>query len=524
MHELFDQLISYLKAAWQYRWYAVIVAWSVAAIGWAVVYKMPDRYEASARVYVDTQSVLRPLLAGLAVQPNIDQMVGMMSRTLISRPNLEKVIRMSDMDIKLKTADERDARITHLSKELTIKSAGRENLYTIAYSDPNPQEAKRVVQSLLTIFVEGSLGDKRKDSDSARRFLDDQLKAYGEKLIAAENAVTEFKRKNLGLMPKDGRDYYTRLGEAKSAVSQAELELKEAENGRDALKRQLGGIVEGEAPPNLLEGNRGGQPDAGAEPSNPEIDARIQGLQTKLDALRLTYTEQHPDIVSIQRVIAQLREQKRAEAKTRKPLPSMSSVQAQNPIHQQLAISFAAAEANVASMKARVAEYTRRYNELKAAINALPQVEAEYVQLTRDYDVLRSNYEKLLARRESAQMSSEMEASANVIDFRVIDPPQVPLTPSAPNRRVLMSLVLLGALGGGAGIAFLLSQLRPTFSDERRLREVSGLPVFGTVAMAWGPVEMAKRRKRLIAFLVSLVSLFSAYGAIMAALTLTARA
>lgn len=117
-----------------------------------------------------------------------------------------------------------------------------------------------------------------------------------------------------------------------------------------------------------------------------------------------------------------------------------------------------------------------------------------------------------------------MEANASVIDFRVIDPPQVPSTPSAPNRRILMSMVLLGALGAGGALAFLLSQLRPTFTDERRLRELSGLPVFGTVVMAWGPVEMARRRKRLIAFLVSLVSLFSAYGAIIATLALTGKA
>ena len=521
MHELFDQIVSYLKATWQYRWHAVALAWGIAVIGWAVVYRLPDRYEASARVHVDTQSVLRPLLAGLAVQPNVDQMVGMMSRTLISRPNLEKVIRMADMDIKLKTSEERDARITHLSKELTIKSAGRENLYTISYSDPNPQEAKRVVQSLLTIFVEGSLGDKRKDSDTARRFLDDQLKAYSEKLTAAETAVTEFKRKNLGMMPKDGRDYYSRLGEAKAAVSQAELELKEAENARDAIKKQLGGDVE--TPPSLVE-EKGGDRTPGGEAAHPEIDARVHALQQKLDALRLTYTEQHPDIISIQRVIAQLNEQKKAELKNRKPFSVAPAVQSQNPVQQQLAISLVASEASVASMKARVAEYHKRYNDLKGAVNALPQVEAEYIQLTRDYEVLRQNYEKLLGRRESAQMSSEMEASANVIDFRVIDPPQVPLAPSAPNRRMLMSMVLLGALGGGIGFAFLMSQLRPTFTDERRLREVSGLPVFGMVAMAWGPVEMAKRRKRLIAFLVSLVSLLSAYGAIMAALSLASRA
>jgi uncharacterized protein involved in exopolysaccharide biosynthesis len=136
--------------------------------------------------------------------------------------------------------------------------------------------------------------------------------------------------------------------------------------------------------------------------------------------------------------------------------------------------------------------------------------------------VTKGNYEKLLSRREQAQISGDMESNANVMDFRVIDPPQVPAVPAAPNRRLMITMVLLGAIAAGIGFAFLISQLRPTFSDERRLREVSGLPVFGTVIMAWTPAQKAKRRKGLIGFLFSCLSLLSAYAAIMATLVLTA--
>jgi polysaccharide chain length determinant protein (PEP-CTERM system associated) len=508
MHELAEQLLSYLKAAWRYRWYAAVVAWVVAVGGWIAVSQLPNRYEASARVYVDTQSVLRPLLAGVAVQPNVNQMVTMMSRTLISRPNVEKVMRMADMDIKIKTPEEREQMITGLTKRLTIRSAGSENLYTIAYTDNNPQEARRVVQSLLTIFVEGSLGSKRRDSDSARRFITDQLKSYNEKLIAAEQAVTEFKRRHMGLMGGEGRGYYARLEEAQAALSQAALELKEAENSRDAIKNQL----TGDTPVWLGEG--------GAEGPNPEIDGRVQSLEQRLDNLRLNYTDQHPDIIAITRMIDQLKEQKKKEAKLKKP-PTVRG-QAQNPVVQQLSVALAEAEAGVASRRARVAEYEKRYIAMKAAAHAIPQIEAEFTQLTRDYEVTKKNYQSMLARRESAQISGDMEANTSVIEFRVIDPPQVPSVPSAPNRPLLMSMVLLAALAAGAGFAFLLSQLRPTMGDERRLREVSGLPVFGTVVMAWTEAQIAKRKRGLIAFLFSFVSLLSAYAAIMAMLTVTA--
>ena len=500
MHELADLLLTHLKAIWRYRWYAVVSAWLIASGGWTVIYLIPDRYEAWARVYVDTQSMLRPLLSGLAVQPNVDQMVSMMSRTLVSRANVEKVIRMTDLDVGLETPDDREKLVAHLSRELYIRSAGpgklNTNLYTIAYSDQNPDLAKRIVQSLLTIFMEGPTGDKRMDSDSARDFIDEQLKGYSEKLVAAEHAVTEFKRRHQGLMPGEGRGYYARLSDARTALRQATLALREAENSRDAIKRQLAGDKIG---------------------AYSELDARIRALEQKLDGLRLIYTEQHPDIVAIVRIIAQLKEQKAVEDKMEKP-PSAAR---QGPVYQQLTVALASAEANVAAMRARVTEYDFRYNELQAVADALPQIEAEHAQLTRDYEVIKSRYDKLLERRESAQISGDVEASNDVMGIRVIDPPRVPQTPSAPNRPRLMSLVLLAAVGGGLGIAFLLSQLRPTFGDERRLKEVSGMQVLGTIAMEWTDEQSRRRTRGLFAFVLSFLSLVSAYAAIMASLLMT---
>jgi polysaccharide chain length determinant protein (PEP-CTERM system associated) len=505
MNELADQLFSYLKGIWRYRWFAVLVAWIIAVGGWIAVHMMPDRYEASARVYVDTQSVLRPLLSGLAVQPNVNEIVRMMSRTLINRPNLEKVIRKAGMDTHANSDEDRARLVSELQSNVALYSDGRENIYTITYAGRDPQTAKRVVQSLLTLFVEDSRGDKRKDSDEARRFIDGQLKSYGEKLKAAEKAVMEFKRQNVGLMPGEGQSYYAQLRNAETELRQARSELREAGDSRDAIKQQLASYTEARR----LQGETG---DAGG--LNPELDSRINTLEKKLDELLVTYTDQHPDVVALVRLIAQLKEQRTAEAKLKKPTPS--GAVAMDLGHQQLLVALSSAEANVAAVRARVAERDRRYNELKAVANALPRVEAEYTQLTRDYQVIRDRYTKLLERRESAQISGDMEVNTSVIGFRVIDPPRVPLQPTSPNRPRLMSVVLLAGLGGGFGIAFLMSQLRPTFNDERRLKEVSGLPVLGTVVMTWTHAQKARRRRGLVAVLLSFASLLAAYAAIMA--------
>jgi polysaccharide chain length determinant protein (PEP-CTERM system associated) len=377
------------------------------------------------------------------------------------------------------------------------------------------------VQSLLTIF-EGSLGDKRKDSDLARNFIEDQLKVYAERLTAAEDAVTAFKRKNLGLMPGQGENFYTRLTDMRTALNQARLELAEAEQGRDALRRRF----TEEAPPSLIDEKAMYEP-AGPEMASPELDLRIQALQQKLDTLRVTYTEQHPDIVAIVPALEQLKEQRQREreqrqrdARTRKL--SSTGGKTQDLVTQQLTISMAEYDATIAGLKERVREYERRLGELSSAANAIPQVEAQYTQLTRDYEVTKKNYDQLAARRESAQLTGDVQSNASTMEFRVIDPPQVSTQPDWPNRPLLRSLVLLAAIAMGIAFAFLMSRLRPTVDHERGLRELSGLAVFGTVTLAPNDEQRRQKKKGLVALGFCVLALLGVYT-VMMALPLTQR-
>lgn len=499
MEELITQLLTYLKGVWKYRWYAVVVAWVVAIAGWITVYKLPDDFQASARIYVDTQSILKPLMSGMTTSPNVEQEVAIMSRTLISRPNVERVIRMVDLDIKAKTVKDQDELVKELMSQIKIGSTGRDNLFTISYSNDNPKLAKDIVQSLLAIFVEGSIGGSKQDAASALRFIDEQIKAYEEKLAAAETALKNFKQKNIGLMPGQGSDYLTKLSAAADSLNQARLELREAEQGRDAVKNQ----ISDDEPVNMPV-----QPVV-----NPEIDARIQALNKNLDSLRLNFTDQHPDIVSTKRLIAQLDERKKEEAKLQKH--SADPGKNYSPMLQQLKIAQMEADSRVASMRARVAEYSSRYDRLKSMSSAVPEVEANLARLNRDYEVNKSNYEKLIERRESAKMSGEMSSTTDLISFKIIDPPTVPIIPAGPDRLKLSSVVFLVALLAGVGIAFVMSQIRPTFHSQSSLREVTGRPILGTVAMIWTDQEKTKRKRRLYAFGLSLLSLLGLYGALM---------
>ena len=118
-----------------------------------------------------------------------------------------------------------------------------------------------------------------------------------------------------------------------------------------------------------------------------------------------------------------------------------------------------------------------------------------------------------MARRESAAMSGEMDASAGGVEFRLIDPPRVSPHPVYPNRLMLLPLTLLLALAAGLFVPFAASQVRPVFFDSRALREVSGLPLLGTVSRKVSDLEVAREKRRTRLFIATFVLFLAAYGA-----------
>jgi len=503
MNDLIKQVSNILRGMWKYRRLGVLVAWLVAAVGAVAVLATPDRYEASARVHVDTQSILRPLMAGLAVQPNVEQQVAMLSRTLISRPTVEKLVRMADLDLSAKSKAEQDRLISDVTDAIRIRSTGRDNLYTLGFVDPDKAKAERVVQSLLTLFVESSLGTSRNDSDAAKRFLDEQIKAYEARLVESETRLKEFRLRNIEMQAKGDLDMAGRVGEVTNALSQARLELREAVSARDAARRQLD---------QMRAGVRTGSPSSFANLATPELDSRIEAQRRNLDSLLQRFTDAHPDVANAKRTIADLEEQRNREvARLRREAEQAASnpgaIPQSNPAALELSRILSSAEVQVASLQARVGEYEARLSRTREQMKVAPQVEAELAQLNRDYDIQRKNYDDLVSRRESAMLSGELETASGVADFRVIDPPRVSPRPVAPNRVLLMPLALLAALAAGLGVTFLVSQIRPVYFDANSLRADTELPLLGVVSLVRSDALRRKERRSLMRFGASLAAL-----------------
>lgn len=500
-----NQWADVVLGIWSRRWYGLWAAWLTAALGALFVLALTPRYEATASIYVDTQSILRPLMQGMTVQPNADQQVVMLSRMLVSRPNVERLVDM----VNLAPADEpgphREAQVDTLLRWVQVKSTGRDNLYNLSYRDPDPQRAVRVVDSLVRIFIESNRSVGRGDSAAAKAFLDEQIPVYREKLETAESRLREFRLLHKDYFSADGNQPVSQVAEISAQLGKVRLELREALRAQEAARSALQGALLGEAIP------------------TPDLDARIAAQQRSLDTLLQRYADGHPNVQAARQTLVELEQQRRAQVAELRAayVRSGSAGAARSPAFDELNKVLATSRIQIATLRAREDEYSSRYEQAMARARDFPHLEAEAVQLSRDHAVHKKNYEDLLARRESAVMSAKLEAASGIAELRLIDPPRVAPQPVSPNPKLLLPLVPVAALIAGLGVAFLVSRLQPLCYRAADVREHFDVPLLGAVSMVHTAEGQRAGRAEWVRFLTASLGLVAAVAIGLWAMSMT---
>lgn len=472
LHTL-EELLSYVRGIWIKKRFIMIMTWAICPIAWLYVSSIPDVYESSAKVYVDTRSMLQPLLRGLAFQADASQEVQLMARTLLSRPNLEKIARNSDLDIYVDSNEQFQLLIDDLRGRIRLNPSKRENIFTINFEDSDPDVAKKVVEETLDLFVESTLGANRQEADSATEFLDKQIEEYEKRLQTAEVRLSDFKRKYTGVLPGSSGGYFEKLSALQTELEGIDLSIKEANSKLAESEGQLKSIRESKAGRQAINSS-----------ITTQYDDRIRNLQSRLDDLLIRFTDRHPDVVETQARLASLVKLKDEEVATisaeseAQPLVSMP----QNQVAQQFIINIQNIRNELASLNVRKTSTQQKILEYEEKVDLIPQIEAEMTSLNRDYGITKSKYETLLSRRESASLSRSADLEQEDIEFRIIEPPIKPINPSGPNRIAMYFVALLIAVLLGVGIAFLLSQIHPVVLRDNQLRDITGFPVLGTIS------------------------------------------
>ena len=490
-----------LTAAWRYRWPAIMLCWLVCAGGWFGIMQIPNTYEASARLYIDADAILTPLLRGISMDSSLQSQVDLLSRTLMSRPNLEKLISKTDLELQTPTLADKQALATKLGSEIKLIPQTR-NLFTITYRNEDPKLAYDVVQAMLTAFVEGKAGNNRSDFENASKFIDSQLSFYERQLRDAERRRAEFRARYSELLPGDGG--VSRLQGAVEAVKALNGQLEDAQTRRAALAKELSGT-----PPLLVTDTEGGAAGTAA--------TRLEAAEQKLRELRLTLTDAHPDVIGQKQLIAAMRAGKLgrdpAEAAGAKgPTPGNRAVP--NPIYEQLKVRLVETDTTISSLQRQLADATKERDRLDAISKTAPGLQAEAINMDRDYGMLQTNYSALLARRESMRISSAAEASADQVKIQIIEPPLVPAIPVAPQRTKLLTGVLFAGLAAGVGLALCLVQLDQSFHTTEDLRNL-GYPVVGGVSLLGATVPFFRRLISYGTFAVALMLPCLVYGGLL---------
>jgi polysaccharide chain length determinant protein (PEP-CTERM system associated) len=523
MKQELDHVLDEVRAAWRFRWVGLSAAFVVALLGWAVVFALPDRYQADARVFVDTRTALKPALQGLTTDQNIDSQINYVRQSLLEGPQLEKIAKDTGV-LGPEVVDERArARILDRLSDriaITVFSAGNQGderstagtIYTFHYADISRERALHVVETLVNTFVEQTLGGKREGSEHAQRFLETQIKDYEQRLSTAEDRLAAFKKKNVGLMPSEQGGYFTQLQNEVDAAKKAETNLSIAMSRREELAKQLHSdeaiSAAGTSVPTL-----GGRPGS----AGSDTLSRIQEAQAKLDELLLKFTDKHPDVIATRATLDELKKRRAAELDSLRRGDASavaSSGAGNNPVYQTIQLELNKEDVEIAALRRELAQHEATVAELRARLNSAPQVEAEFQQLNRDYDVNKAQYTALLESYQKARLGERAD-NAGSVRFEVVLPPTAPVAPVSPRRTILLAFIWMVSMGVAAGVAYLMNLLKPIVSSVRAVNELTPYPVLGVVSVAFPSRQRREFRGHLWRFSAATAGLLVAFATVL---------
>lgn len=490
MNPHFDKLRDELTSTWSHRWLALGVASALALAGWAIVFMLPDLYGAQASVLVDTRTMLEQGVKGVALQQDVSTQLTYVRESLLSDPRLLDIAKQvgllsagSELDpVRVEralAALRKHIKLTMERDDDKPESGG--TTYGIHYQDTSRLRALGVVTILQQTFIEETLGGKKRGSENAQQFLESEVKDYEKRLRTAEDRLADFKSRNFGLMPSDQGGYFAQLQKETEAVEDTKTKLLIAENRRSALEKQLHGdaVVSASSAMAVSGGTNG--------PVAVDTLSRIAQTRAHLDELLLKYTDNHPDVIETRKNLAELEARRAAEVESLKSgdaSAAASSGASASPIYQSIQLALNKADVDIADLRTQLGEHEDKARQLRQLLHTAPQIEAEYAQLNRDYDVNKAQYTALLSSYEKARLGERAD-SAGSVKFEVVQPPTVSNVPVFPLRSIFLAGVLLASLAAGVVVANRLGRWRPMVGSASALAALTGVPVLVVVGSAF---------------------------------------
>ena len=475
----FGGLLPALVSEARRRRVALSAGFALIAIAALVVGLLwPKKYEASTTILAQESSIITPLMEGVA-SPTANNNRAVIARDVIfSRAVMDQVMLAGGWMANQPSPIEQDKIIEGIKSRTNVVTT-HDNLITISYSDSDPKRTYDVTRALAQLFISESLASKQRESRDAYEFINSQVEAYRKKLTDAEEKLKSYRDINADARPGDDTDTNSRISALQTQIENAQVDLTEKRSQEAAIASQLYGQSEVNA----------------VQTSSGIYATQLAQLQSQLNQLLLTYTDQYPDVVRIRHQMQDIRQQMAMQKPTTGMTGPVDPTSAINPVYQQMKLQLAAAHGDAAATAARVgasqAMLTQEIERSKRIANS----ENVTSELTRDYNVNRDTYQDLLKRRENARVSMNLDAEQRGLTFLIQNPAVMPLTPSGLR---FMHFGLAGialSLAIPLGLLFALVKFDPRVRSVDQLERALGLTVMATIPFY--PTPRDRRRDHL---------------------------
>ena len=516
MSPRFDLLLDQVRGAWRFRWLAFAVAVPIALIGWLIIFALPDRYQAQAAVLVDTRTALKPVLQGLATNQDVSVELNYVRQALLAGPQLSRVAeQVGAIPATGISPARRQALLDALRKRIVLTVDSSQDLgsttYGITYQDTRRERALDLVRVLTRNLVTETLGGATRGARHAQQFLKTQIADYEQRLQTAEDRLAAFKSEHFGLLPTEQGGYFDQLVSENQAIESIKTKLVVAQSQRHALESELHGNVAISSADALPVVGPDGRVIAGGSTLE-----QIQQVEAHLNQLLLKYTNNYPGVIAARTELTALKRQwtdqlsalKRGDASA----AAMSGAST-NPVYQSTELALNKVTVTVADLRTELAEHQHKAKELRNLLDKTPQLEAQYAQLSRDYDINKKQYAALLASYDKARLG-EKAGNDGAVRFELVQPPAVSYAPVWPHRGKLLTVVFMLALGAGGALSYQLNKMRPVVGSPAVLKQLTGIPVVAVVGSAFPTRTRAASRRQVRRFGFAFACLVVAFIAI----------
>jgi polysaccharide chain length determinant protein (PEP-CTERM system associated) len=453
-------------------------------------------YSTSTTIVVVPQRVPEAYVRS-TITGDIDERIRGIWQEVTSRTNLERIIEQFNLYPETRERLPMETVVEAMRKKIQIDSptTARTNAYILSYEGADPILITKVVNALANVFIEENLKLREIQARGTAEFLSEELEKVYRELKHREEELKQYKTEHMGELPEQRDSNLAMLQRLNEEIETLQENIRSAEDRKLLLQRQIA-----EEKSNLsMAANL-----AGSQGTVSQAPTTLEGLRERLESLRTRYTDTHPDVVTVKKLIAKLeREQGIQSLASDKggaevSMESGSPVDTGGPVNAVivgLKYQLKGLEFDIKAIREASDKVRKQIVVYQTRIENTPKREQELVDLTRDYDNLRLSYENLMTRKIEAEQAAALERRQKGEQFRVIDPARIPETSFKPDVKKILAMTLLLAAGAGLGLALGREYLSKAFYDPEDVKKALNISVLACVPLLLTDAEKQRRRQ-----------------------------